>query len=106
MAAPAATFRWLGLGLLPRSRPLLARPGLAAAAASATAAARPYGVRASDTGELVTHTGQVSAQGPALPPLRCPGRAAGASRQRPQGNPARAAGSALGWCGVVWCGVM
>ncbi|XP_036262505.2 NADH dehydrogenase [ubiquinone] iron-sulfur protein 6, mitochondrial [Molothrus ater] len=50
MAAPAATFRWL----LPRSRLLLARPGLAAAAA-----ARPYGVRASDTGELVTHTGQV-----------------------------------------------
>nr|XP_014119718.1 NADH dehydrogenase [ubiquinone] iron-sulfur protein 6, mitochondrial [Zonotrichia albicollis] len=49
-APPAATFRWL----LPRSRPLLARPGLAAAAA-----ARPYGVRASDTGELVTHTGQV-----------------------------------------------
>ncbi|XP_053807850.1 NADH dehydrogenase [ubiquinone] iron-sulfur protein 6, mitochondrial isoform X2 [Vidua chalybeata] len=50
MAAPAATFRWL----LPRSRPLLSRPGLAAAAA------RHYGVRASDTGELVTHTGQVN----------------------------------------------
>lgn len=72
MAAPAATFRWL----LPRSRPLLARPGLAAATA-----ARPYGVRASDTGELVTHTGQVSARGPVLPPLRCFRRAAGASRR-------------------------
>ncbi|XP_056341227.1 NADH dehydrogenase [ubiquinone] iron-sulfur protein 6, mitochondrial [Oenanthe melanoleuca] len=56
MAAPAATFRWL----LPRSRPLLARPGLARPRlAAAATAARPYGVRASNTGELVTHTGQV-----------------------------------------------
>ncbi|XP_064515539.1 NADH dehydrogenase [ubiquinone] iron-sulfur protein 6, mitochondrial [Pseudopipra pipra] len=54
MAAPAATFRWL----VPRGRPLLSRPGAAAAAAVA-AAFRPYGVRVSETGELVTHTGQV-----------------------------------------------
>ncbi|XP_026699441.1 NADH dehydrogenase [ubiquinone] iron-sulfur protein 6, mitochondrial [Athene cunicularia] len=44
MAAPGATFR--------RLLPLLRRP-------PAVAAARPYGVRAADTGELVTHTGQV-----------------------------------------------
>uniref|UniRef100_A0A8C5X3E7 NADH dehydrogenase [ubiquinone] iron-sulfur protein 6, mitochondrial n=1 Tax=Malurus cyaneus samueli TaxID=2593467 RepID=A0A8C5X3E7_9PASS len=37
-----------------RRPPLLPRPGLAV-----TAAPRSYGVRASDTGELVTHTGQV-----------------------------------------------
>ncbi|XP_032559956.1 NADH dehydrogenase [ubiquinone] iron-sulfur protein 6, mitochondrial [Chiroxiphia lanceolata] len=55
MAAPAATFRWLVL----RGRPLLSRPGAAAAAAAAAAAVRPYGVRVSETGELVTHTGQV-----------------------------------------------
>lgn len=51
MAASGATFR----RLLPLSRPLLSR--------LPAAAARPYGVRASDTGELVTHTGQVSAGG-------------------------------------------
>lgn len=78
MAAPATTFRWL----LPRSRPLLARPGLAAAATP-----RPYGVRASDTGELVTHTGQVSTRGP----MCCPSAAPGGRRARPTG----AAGSAL-----------
>lgn len=52
MAAPGATFR----RLLPLSRWLPSRPVL-------PAAARPYGVRASGTGELVTHTGQVSARG-------------------------------------------
>ncbi|TRZ25662.1 hypothetical protein HGM15179_001473 [Zosterops borbonicus] len=49
MAAAGATFRWVLL--LPRGR-----PGLSA---TATATARPYGVRVSGTGELVTHTGQV-----------------------------------------------
>lgn len=93
MAAPAATFRWL----LPRGRPLLSRPGLAAAAA----ALRPYGVRVSDTGELVTHTGQVSARGPVLSPLRCSGRAAGASHGCLQGNPGGAASSALVRCDVT-----
>ncbi|PKU46929.1 nadh dehydrogenase [Limosa lapponica baueri] len=48
MAAPGATFR----RLLPLSRWLPSRPLPAAAA-------RAYGVRASGTGELVTHTGQV-----------------------------------------------
>ncbi|XP_069634860.1 NADH dehydrogenase [ubiquinone] iron-sulfur protein 6, mitochondrial [Haliaeetus albicilla] len=43
MAAPGATFRLL----------LPFRPVVAAAAV------RPYGVRASGTGELITHTGQV-----------------------------------------------
>ncbi|KAM6088407.1 NADH dehydrogenase [ubiquinone] iron-sulfur protein 6, mitochondrial isoform 2-T2 [Chlamydotis macqueenii] len=52
MAAPGATFR----RLLPLSRPLLSRPVAAAAAVSV----RSYGVRASETGELVTHTGQVN----------------------------------------------
>ncbi|XP_027752537.1 NADH dehydrogenase [ubiquinone] iron-sulfur protein 6, mitochondrial [Empidonax traillii] len=52
MAAPAATFRCLGR----RVRPLLSRPE---AATAVTAAVRPYGVRVSETGELVTHTGQV-----------------------------------------------
>ncbi|XP_068252925.1 NADH dehydrogenase [ubiquinone] iron-sulfur protein 6, mitochondrial [Nyctibius grandis] len=47
MAAPGATFR----RLLPLSRSLPSRP--------MPAAVRPYGVRASGTGELVTHTGQV-----------------------------------------------
>lgn len=79
MAAPVATFRWL----LPRGRPLLSRPGLAAAGA-----ARPYGVRVSDTGELVTHTGQVSARGPVLSPLRCSGRAADVSHGRVPRAPA------------------
>ncbi|XP_051467398.1 NADH dehydrogenase [ubiquinone] iron-sulfur protein 6, mitochondrial [Apus apus] len=50
MAAAAATFRRLrALGRLPPSGP----------GAAAAAPARPYGVRASATGELVTHTGQV-----------------------------------------------
>ncbi|KAM6103813.1 NADH dehydrogenase [ubiquinone] iron-sulfur protein 6, mitochondrial isoform 1-T1 [Theristicus caerulescens] len=56
MAAPGATFRRLLLRLplpLP-SRSLPARP-----VAAAAAAVRPYGVQASETGELVTHTGQV-----------------------------------------------
>ncbi|KAM9024630.1 NADH dehydrogenase [ubiquinone] iron-sulfur protein 6, mitochondrial [Guaruba guarouba] len=44
MAAPSATFR--RLLLLRRSLPV-------------AVAARPYGVRVSGTGELVTHTGQV-----------------------------------------------
>ncbi|XP_071660445.1 NADH dehydrogenase [ubiquinone] iron-sulfur protein 6, mitochondrial isoform X2 [Patagioenas fasciata] len=48
MAASGATFR----RLLPLSRSLLSR--------LPAAAARPYGVRTSDTGELVTHTGQVN----------------------------------------------
>ncbi|KAM6277060.1 NADH dehydrogenase [ubiquinone] iron-sulfur protein 6, mitochondrial isoform 2-T2 [Spheniscus humboldti] len=51
MAAPGATFR----RLLLLSRSLPSRP-----VAAAAAAVRPYGVRASDTGELVTHTGQVN----------------------------------------------
>ncbi|XP_009561255.1 NADH dehydrogenase [ubiquinone] iron-sulfur protein 6, mitochondrial [Cuculus canorus] len=46
MAAPGATFRLL----VPLGRSLSSRP---------VAAARAYGVRASGTGELVTHTGQV-----------------------------------------------
>lgn len=54
MAAPGATFR----RLLLLSRSLPSRP-----VAAAAAAVRPYGVRASDTGELVTHTGQVRARG-------------------------------------------
>ncbi|KAM6376523.1 NADH dehydrogenase [ubiquinone] iron-sulfur protein 6, mitochondrial isoform 2-T2 [Alca torda] len=49
MAAPGATFR----RLLPLGRWLPSRP-------LPTAAARAYGVRASATGELVTHTGQVN----------------------------------------------
>ncbi|KAM6135361.1 NADH dehydrogenase [ubiquinone] iron-sulfur protein 6, mitochondrial [Pterocles gutturalis] len=49
MAAPGATFR----RLLLLSRSLLSRPGVA------VGAARLYGVRASGTGELITHTGQV-----------------------------------------------
>lgn len=48
MAAPGATFRRL----------LLLRRSLLV-----TVTARPYGVRASGTGELVTHTGQVSVRG-------------------------------------------
>ncbi|XP_064006122.1 NADH dehydrogenase [ubiquinone] iron-sulfur protein 6, mitochondrial [Pogoniulus pusillus] len=47
MAAPGATF----CRLLPRSRSLCSRP--------VAFAFRAYGVRASNTGELVTHTGQV-----------------------------------------------
>ncbi|XP_054237591.1 NADH dehydrogenase [ubiquinone] iron-sulfur protein 6, mitochondrial [Indicator indicator] len=47
MAAPGATFRCL----LPLGRSLRSRPG--------AVSFRPYGVRASNTGELVTHTGQV-----------------------------------------------
>ncbi|XP_074940560.1 NADH dehydrogenase [ubiquinone] iron-sulfur protein 6, mitochondrial [Phalacrocorax aristotelis] len=50
MAAPGATFRRLLLPVL--GRPLLLFP-------PPVVAARPYGVRASGTGELVTHTGQV-----------------------------------------------
>ncbi|KAM6282447.1 NADH dehydrogenase [ubiquinone] iron-sulfur protein 6, mitochondrial isoform 1-T1 [Porphyrio hochstetteri] len=49
MAAPGATFRRLP----PLSRLLSLRP------VAVAAAVRPYGVRASGTGELVTHTGQV-----------------------------------------------
>ncbi|XP_042654166.1 NADH dehydrogenase [ubiquinone] iron-sulfur protein 6, mitochondrial isoform X2 [Tyto alba] len=48
MAAPAATFRCLR----PLCRSLRSRP--------VAAAVRPYGVRVSATGELVTHTGQVN----------------------------------------------
>ncbi|NXR12006.1 NDUS6 protein, partial [Semnornis frantzii] len=47
MAAPGATFR----RFLPLSRSLRYRP--------IAFSFRSYGVRASDTGELVTHTGQV-----------------------------------------------
>ncbi|KAM6282448.1 NADH dehydrogenase [ubiquinone] iron-sulfur protein 6, mitochondrial isoform 2-T2 [Porphyrio hochstetteri] len=50
MAAPGATFRRLP----PLSRLLSLRP------VAVAAAVRPYGVRASGTGELVTHTGQVN----------------------------------------------
>ncbi|KAK4828188.1 hypothetical protein QYF61_024437 [Mycteria americana] len=49
MAAPGATFR----RLLPLSRSLSSWP------VAAAAAVRSYSVRASHTGELVTHTGQV-----------------------------------------------
>ncbi|XP_068792386.1 NADH dehydrogenase [ubiquinone] iron-sulfur protein 6, mitochondrial [Struthio camelus] len=59
MAAPWATFRRLP----PLSRAVLPPPPRLAVAAAAAASARPYGVRASGTGELVTHTGQVYEEG-------------------------------------------